>query len=173
MPSELLPMIWRFILSIFLQITLFSHMSFLGWLSPYPYLWALLLYPIQLPRWTSLIVGFSTGLLIDLFLNTGGIHASASLFMMTVRINVLSFVVPQSSYEDDSGFSIPDMEIPRFATYAGLLALIHHVWLFGLEIFQFNKLPTVLLKAIPAAAMTLIFVLIFRLLLIKSGRKYQ
>lgn len=173
MSTEILPLFWRLLLGLFLQITLFSKISFLGWLSPYPYLWALLLYPINFPRWTSLFAGFTTGLIIDLFQNTGGMHASACLFMMTVREYILAFVVPQSSYEDDSGFSIQEMEIPRFATYAGLLLLIHHVWLFGLEIFQLNKLPTVILKALPAAAMSLIFVLIFRLLLIKSGRKYQ
>lgn len=173
MNGDIIPLLFRVVIGLFLQITLFSKMAFLGWLSPYPYLWVLLLYPIQLPRWTSLLFGFTVGLILDLFLNTGGMHASACVWLMTVRLPILSFVVPQSAYEEEGGSTVQDMEIPRFATYAGLLIFIHHFWLFALEIFQFSKLPTVLLKSVPASFMTLIFVLIFRLLLVKSGRKYQ
>ncbi len=173
MSSELFSLLWRLGLGLFLQVTLFSKISFLGWLSPYPYLWVLLLYPYQFPRWTSLLFGFVTGLIVDLFLNTGGMHASACVWMMTMRGYVLSFSVPQSSYEGDSTFDIEEIEIPRFATYSGILILLHHIWLFTLEIFQFSKLPVVIFKAVPAALMSLVFVLIFRLLLIKSGRKYK
>ncbi len=173
MKSDVLSLLFRVLIGLFFQVTLFSRVALLGWLSPYPYLWVLLLYPVQWPRWTSLLFGFTVGLILDMFLNTGGMHASACVWVMAIRQPVLSILVPQSSYEEDINFNIEDMEIPRFATYAGILILVHHAWLFAIEIFRFSKLPTALLKSVPAAFMTLVFVMIFRMLLVKSGRKYQ
>ncbi|MBK9174772.1 MAG: hypothetical protein IPM46_00235 [Flavobacteriales bacterium] len=49
-----------------------------GWMVPYLYVLFLIMLPFELPAWAGLLIGAATGLVMDIFASTPGMHTSAS-----------------------------------------------------------------------------------------------
>jgi rod shape-determining protein MreD len=75
MNSTLLVNIFRFIL-LAVQIVILTIMNFLGFIMPLPYLLFIILYPVNGNRSGLLITSFLLGLTMDVFSNSGGVHAA-------------------------------------------------------------------------------------------------
>ena len=70
--------IFWFLLLVFLQVVVFNHVHILGYATPLPYIYALLILPSNTPRWLYLVAGFLLGLSIDTCTNTPGMAAAAT-----------------------------------------------------------------------------------------------
>src|ERR1043166_5831297 len=92
----------RFIFLIALQIIILNHIQWSGYVNPYAYILFIILLPIETPKWLLLILGFLTGLVIDTFGNTSGLHAAATTLMAFARPWVLSLVSPRDDYEKET-----------------------------------------------------------------------
>jgi rod shape-determining protein MreD len=68
-----------FIILILLQVLLFNNIQFSGYINPYVYIMLILLLPVEIPAWSLLLISFFTGLTVDFFTGTPGMHASATL----------------------------------------------------------------------------------------------
>ncbi len=88
-----------FILLILLQVLLFNNIQFSGYVNPYVYIMFILLLPVEIPSWLLLIISFFTGLIIDLFTGTPGMHTSATVLAGFVRPYVLRIISPRDGYE--------------------------------------------------------------------------
>ena len=91
MKNNVLKNIVRFIALMFVQIYLFNHVNFLGYINPYPYVLFLLVFPFTANRSLYIFIAFLTGLTMDMFGNSGGVHAAACLVLAYVRPVVLRF----------------------------------------------------------------------------------
>ena len=78
---SLLQNIFSFIVLILLQVLVLNNVQFLGFLNPYIYILFILSLPVKFPRWITLILGFVLGLIIDVFSNTIGTHAFATVLI--------------------------------------------------------------------------------------------
>ena len=81
MNSALLVNIARFILLLAAQIVIFNNMNFLGYINPYPYILFLILYPVNGNKYGILAAGFFLGIIMDMFSNSGGVHAAAGVVL--------------------------------------------------------------------------------------------
>lgn len=86
-----------------------------------------------------LAIAFLIGLFVDLFYDTAGIHASASLVIAGVRNYILKVLFPSKGLENEVVVSIEGMGTERFIRYIIIMTFIHHLYLFFLEAggFQF------------------------------------
>jgi len=73
--------ILRMFILILFQVFVLNNIQVSGYINPYMYVLFILLLPFETPRWLLLISGFAIGISIDLFANTPGMHASATVFM--------------------------------------------------------------------------------------------
>ncbi|MBL0129056.1 MAG: rod shape-determining protein MreD [Flavobacteriales bacterium] len=148
--------VFRFIALMLLQVLVLDHLDIAnGWMVPYLYLLFLLMLPFELPAWASLLIGAFTGLVMDLFSNTPGMHMSACVIMMFVRLRWLKLIAPREGYEFGMRPTVPRMGLVWFVTYAGVLILIHHLWLFFVEIHRFDSFFSTFLRAVLSAVFTL------------------
>lgn len=151
-----------FILVVLLQVLVFNHILFLGYMNPYLYIILLLYLPVRTPRAALLMIAFVLGLSIDIFENSGGIHTSASLALAYLRPYFLLLVSRRQGADIDemkiSGFGLPSMLI-----YAIFAVFLHHFVLFMLEAFRWSAMGIVLLRTLYSSVFTLIFVLIVQL----------
>ena len=85
MNNALILNIVRFIFLLAVQIVIFNNIDLFGYINPYPYILFILLYPVNSNRAGLLITSFLLGLTIDLFTNSGGIHAASCLILAYVR----------------------------------------------------------------------------------------
>ncbi len=149
-----------FIILILLQVLLFDNIQFSGYINPYVYLMLILLLPVEIPSWLLLIISFFTGLIVDFFTGTPGMHASATVVAGFSRPYVLRFISPRDGY--DAG-ARPSMEIYGFRwflLYTITIVLIHHFTLFYLEVFKLTDFFRTFLRVILSSIFSAIFILL-------------
>jgi len=149
-----------FVLLILLQVLLFNNIEFSGYVNPYVYVMFILLLPIEIPSWLLLLLSFGTGLIIDFFSGSPGMHTSATVLIGFVRPYVLRLVSPRDGYESGSDPSMLAYGFRWFATYTLLMVLIHHTALFYLEVFRFADFFRTLLRVILSTLFSMSFILL-------------
>lgn len=168
MNSALLVNIFRFILLLAVQITIFNNMNFMGFVSPFPYVLFIILYPVNSNRSGLLLASFALGIIMDLFCNSGGVHATASLVLAYSRPYIFKFSFGLS-YEYQT-VRLNDVLTPERFSFILLSVVIHHFTLFILEAFQFSFVLDILLRTILSAIFTIIISIII-IYLIKPNKR--
>jgi rod shape-determining protein MreD len=149
-----------FILLVLLQVLLFNNIQFSGYVNPYVYIMFILLLPIDVPSWLLLILSFVTGLIIDFFSGSPGMHTSATVLAGFVRPYVLRIVSPRDGYESGSDPSMLNYGFRWFFFYALLVVLVHHTALFYLEVFRFAEFFRTMLRVLLSSIFSLTFILL-------------
>ncbi|MDC0371599.1 rod shape-determining protein MreD [Flavobacteriaceae bacterium] len=157
MNSLLFSNIIRFIALVLLQVLICNQMNFLGSISPYIYVLFILIYPVKNNRLSFIFISFVLGILIDIFMDTGGAHAAASVTIAYMRPVFLKFSFGAAYEYQAIKFNDADL-LPR-VIYFTLLILIHHFILFILIIFDNSKAGMVVSNALSTGLFTLFLAL--------------
>ena len=148
-----------FIGLVMLQIIVMNNINFLGYINPFIYIFFLFLYPIKKNDWGILVLAFFLGLIIDMFADSGGINAAATLFIAFIRLPVLESVLGKREL-DHSSMNIFKLPFPKLFTYVVILTVTHHLIVFGLEYFKWSKFGTILVNTVLTSIFTIILSLI-------------
>jgi len=148
----------RFILLVLLQVLILSHINFLGYINPYLYILFIMLFPLKNNRVIFLLLSFFLGLTIDMFLDSGGIHAAAAVTIAYIRLVVLKFSF--GAVYDHQTMKFSNVEFGSKLTYIVILTVIHHFVLFSLEIFNFYNIILILQNTLFSSIFTIILCLL-------------
>jgi rod shape-determining protein MreD len=143
-----------------LQILVLNNIQFSGFVNPYVYIMIILLLPSVTPAWLVLIISFLTGLTIDLFTGSPGMHASATLLAGFSRPFVLRLIAPRDGYESGSDLSMSTYGFRWFFIYTATIVLIHHTTLFFLEVFRFADFFRTIFRILLSSLFTIGFILL-------------
>lgn len=170
---------FRFVLIILIQVLLLNKIP-LNWWAPiyiaFVYPLFLLLLPVSTPVSYMLVFGFLTGITMDAFMNTGGIHAFTCVLLAFSRKSVLSFFLPQRIEEYKNATPGPKtMTWTAFLAYAAILILLHNLVYTLLEVWSFSSILYSLKKIGLSFVTSMVFVIIYLLLFTKSinSRSYE
>lgn len=148
------------VLLILLQILVLNNIQFSGFVNPYVYIMIILLLPSVTQAWLVLIISFLTGLTIDLFTGSLGMHASATLLAGFSRPFVLRLIAPRDGYESGSDLSMSAYGFRWFFIYTTTIVLIHHTTLFFLEVFRFTDFFRTIFRILLSSLFTIGFILL-------------
>lgn len=168
MITDLTGNILRFIVLILVQILILNHIQLSGFINPFVYVLIILTLPVKISKILLLTFAFFTGIIIDIFMNTGGMHAAATVCMAFFRPYILNTMAPRDGYEIDEKPSISKLGLSWFLSYTSILVLIHHITLFYLEAFHFVNFFSTLLRVFISTLFTLLFILISQYLFTKN-----
>nr|WP_315171069.1 rod shape-determining protein MreD [uncultured Flavobacterium sp.] len=168
MNSTLIVNIFRFILLLAIQVVVFNNMNFYGFISPFPYILFIILYPVNGNKTALIISSFGLGLLLDMFTNSGGVHATACLILAYFRPYIFKFSFGLS-YEYQT-VKLNDVVTPERFSFLLIATLLHHIILFTLEAFEFSFFFDVLLRTLLSATFTLLLSIII-IYLIKPNKR--
>ncbi len=161
----------RFLLLVLLQALVIDHVDLAnGWVVPYLYVLFLFMLPLDIPAWAGMLIGAFTGLVMDFFSNTPGMHAGACTLLMYTRTWVLRALAPREGYDQGLRATVADMGLAWYMTYTGLLVLVHHLWLFYVEMFRFDGFFSTLLRVLASGAATVVLCLLAQLLMARASR---
>ncbi len=161
----------RFILLVLVQVLLIDHIDLAnGWVVPYLYVLFLLMLPLDIPNWEALLVGFGTGLVMDFFGSTPGMHSVACTVLIYARSLMLRALAPREGFDPLDRATIAHMGLTWFVTYAGVLILMHHLVLFFLEVYRFSGFLATFARALGSASATLLLCLLTQLLTSRQAR---
>lgn len=134
-----------------------------------PYVLFILMLPFEFPKLLVLVLAFFTGLVIDMFYDTAGMHAAACTVIGYLRFYVLKLIAPREGYEVGLTPTVESMGWLWFLSYAGILIFIHHFIFFYLEIFRFDEFFRTLWRIILSSIGTFMFVYVIQFLFYKSS----
>lgn len=169
MNSELFMNIFRFILLLLAQIVIFNNMNFLGYISPYPYLLFIILFPVNGNKYGLLLASFLLGIILDVFSNSGGIHTTASIVLAYYRPYLFKFCFGVS-YEYQT-VKLNDVLTPERFSFILLSVFIHHIVLFVLETFQISFFWDILLRILLSSVFTIVICIIIIYLIKPNNRR--
>ncbi len=144
---------------ILLQIIVLNNINFLGYINPLLYILLIFYYPIKKMDGQLLFLGFFLGLIIDIFSNSGGVNASATLFIAFIRIPVLKSVLGKREI-DYSITSINKLPYFKIFIYVIILTFVHHFIVFALEYFKWINFGIILIKTFLTSIFTIILIMI-------------
>ena len=153
-----------FILLITLQLLIFNNIEFSGYVNPYVYVMFILILPFSIPSWLLLLLSFLTGLIVDLFSGTMGVHTFATVMAGFVRPWIVSLNVTAEVADPDLSPSSHRNGMRWFFIYTLTVVFVHHLTLFFIEIFSFSHFLHTLLRVILSTAVTTFFIIIFDLM---------
>jgi len=158
----------RFITLVLVQILILNHINFLGYVNPYLYILFIILFPINNDRILFIFLSFLLGLTIDMFSDSGGVHAAACVTIAYIRPVFLKFCFGMIYEHQAVKFS--NVEFGAKLTYIAILAVIHHLVLFSLEIFNFSKIILILQKTLFTSLFTIILCVLVTIIFSKNSK---
>ena len=150
----------RFLILVLIQVLVFNNIQVSGFINPYFYVLFILLLPFETPKWSLPLIGFLLGISIDLFTQTPGIHASATVLMAFSRPYILSLISPREGYESGSYPRLYYYGLEWFLKYSVILICIHHFFLFYVEIFRISDFFATFLRATLSSVFSIIFIVL-------------
>lgn len=132
---------------------------------PYLYFLFILWLPFTTHRMVLLLVGFITGLSLDYFTLTPGLHTAACVLIAYVRPFMINLLIAKETTEITFHEPSPrGMGWGPYFIYAFILTLLHHSYLVMLEWLQFGSFLTFLIKTLSTVAISMLLILIVELL---------
>lgn len=144
---------------ILLQVIVLNNINFLGYINPFFYIIFIFLYPLKKIESTLILLSFFLGLFIDIFSNSGGTNAAATLLIAFIRIPVLKVILDKRELEYSS-LSISKLPFYKSLTFIAVLTFIHHFIVFSLEYFKWSNMNIILAKTSLTSIFTIVLILI-------------
>lgn len=130
----------------------------------------LLLLPVETNPLALMGIGFLMGFIIDIFYDSLGMHASASVLIMYLRNYWLNSITPQGGYDSNAVPTLAMNGIQWFSVYATPLIFLHHTILFFIEAGGFGIFWFTLWKAFVSTLLTMVIILIVQFLFAERKR---
>jgi hypothetical protein len=164
--SDLVRNIIRFALFIFAQVYVLNKIPHLHqFIVPYIYYLFLLWLPFTISRIGLLFIGFFTGLILDYFTMTPGLHAAACVLLVYFRPFVINILTPKDPTEFNYREPSPRaMGWAPYLVYALVLTFLHHFYLTLLEWLSFGTFLQFLIKTIATTAISMLLLIMTELL---------
>ncbi len=124
----------------------------------------ILLLPIRTSPTVVLLAAFFSGFFVDIFYDSLGVHASATVFMAFLRPYVLNFLEPREGYNVDYSPSRSHFGLIWFLQYTGILLAAYLFFYFSIEAFTFVFILNILVKTILSFIISMLFVLFYVLI---------
>lgn len=172
--KNILSHIIRFLFLILLQVFIVNNID-LGnanyYISPFIYITFLFVLPNSTNLFALIFLGFILGLTMDFFMDTYGIHASASTLIAFIRPTFSKQLEDPNSYPENNNLTVYLGDRFKYIYYISLLSFIYCFWLFLLEEFSFKYLHIILLKAVLSSICSVLFILIGQFLFFSKSKK--
>lgn len=155
------------VLLLTLQFLIMDNIQFSGYVNPVVYILFILLLPFEIQPWILLPLSFMTGLIVDIFNGTPGMHTSATVAAGFVRPYILSVVAPRDEYEQGMRPGLKGYGLKWFASYVTFMVIIHHFVLFYVEVFRFEDFFSTLLRVLLSSLFSVVFIILIQFTVIR------
>lgn len=160
MIGQLPVILLRLVVLLLAQILIFSNINFSSFVNPYIFPLFILLMPFETPRWLLMLIGFGTGLALDIFLGSIGMHAAACLLIAYLRPFLINVITPKGT-EFEISPNVYAQGITWFIVYLGATMLVYLTFYFLLEAATFLNFFLLLVKILLSVIVSVTFMLIF------------
>lgn len=159
---EILNTAFLFLLYLVLQILIVRNVVLFDYAFCFVYIACILLLPSQINMTVVLLISFATGVIVDTFYNTLGIHSAATLLMAYLRPLIIRIQIDPSGQESRINLSLQELGATTFFRYIITMALIHHTALFFIEAGSISLIIPTLIRIGASTVFTAVCVLLIQ-----------
>ncbi len=148
-----------FVVLVLVQVLILNNIQFSGLINPYMYILFIMLLPFNIPGYFLLGLSFLLGITIDIFNNTLGVHAGATVLLGFLRPGIASLISSREILEKGSTPGLTQLGFASFLKYTLISVLIHHLFLFYAEAFSFGDFFETFLRYILSSVFSILIIL--------------
>lgn len=153
-----------FFIYLFYQVLILKNIVLFHTAFCFLYIAYLLLLPVETNPLVLMGLGFITGIFIDMFYDSLGLHALACVLVMYIRNYWLKTLTPQGGYDGSATPSLVMNGLQWFLVYIIPLVFVHHAVLFFVEAGGFSMFGFTLLKVFTSTLFTALAIVIVQFL---------
>lgn len=146
--------IFWFVGLVLLQVLILNNVHIAGYATPFLYIYFVLRLESNTSKNGAMMWGFALGLCIDMFSNTPGMNAAATVLLAFIRPAFLCLFTPRDTQE-----IVPSLKNLGFSSYVKYLLVAvftHHTMLFTIAFFSFSDIQTLLIKIVSSTLLTVV-----------------
>ncbi|GAB4028572.1 hypothetical protein [Spirosoma koreense] len=159
---EILSTAFLFVLYLALQILLVRNVVLFDYAFCFIYIACILLLPNEISMTWLLLIAFVTGVLVDTFYNTLGMHAAATVLMAYCRPLVVRAFIDVPGLETRIEFGLRQLGAGPFFRYVLVLTLIHHTALFFIEASSLSLFIPTLIRVGASTLLTTVSIVLIQ-----------
>ena len=125
-----------FVLLCLVQAVVLNQIHLFGCATPLLYVYFVIMFPRNYPKWASLLWSFALGLSIDMFSNTPGLAAASLTLVGALQPYLLELFLPRDA-EENIKSSMATLGWSKFLTLTSIIVFIYCVVFFSLEALNF------------------------------------
>lgn len=156
--SDYLHRILWFIGLVLLQVLILNNVHIAGYATPFLYAYFILKFPSGTSRNGLMLWAFFLGLTIDVFSNTPGMNAAATVFLAFLRPSLLNLFVPRDII-DSIVPSFKTMGVASYIKYVIAGVFVQSFTLLSIEFFSFTSIWLLLLRVVACTLLTVVCIL--------------
>ncbi len=150
--------LWLFY--VLLHIFIIRNWVFIDHAFCFFYLGAILFLPAEISALTLLFIGFGTGLIIDSFDNTLGLHTASTTLVAFLRPYIVNIKFVNKNNDTKLVLSLKSLGISNFLAYTLILVSFHSVMLLFLDIGSFSFFISTSIKIFSSIIFTTFIILL-------------
>lgn len=143
---------------VLLQALILNNVHVAGYATPFLYVYLILKFESDVSRNALMLWAFFLGLTVDVFSDTPGMNAAASVLLAFVRPVILRLFMPRDAV-DSIVPTVRAMGFSSFLKYMVACVLIHHAVLLIIEFFSFAHIGILLLKIVASTVLTVLCIM--------------
>lgn len=157
----------RFVTLILFQLLILNNVNISGFAIPYIYLLFILMLPTNTGKIPLLLMGFLTGLTVDMFSNMLGFHTFACTLVAFCRILFADRILTRNEAVVIDTPSIYSVKPQYFINYLLLLTAIFYFTFFALELFDSHGFFRLLFSTLLSTLLNTLLILFAQMLFMK------
>lgn len=146
------------LLIILTQVIVLNQIHLFACATPLLYVYIIIMFRRNFPRWAILVWSFLTGLIVDVFTNTPGVAAASMTFMGMVQPAVLRLFINRDT-PDDLLPTGRTLGFGHYASYTTILVTLYCLIFFTLETFTFFNWLQWIECVVGSSAITIVLIL--------------
>ncbi len=158
----------RFIIFVLIQVLVLKGIDIGGanfnYISIIIYPLFIILLPLRTPHSILVLLGFLLGMCIDIFYDSYGIHASASVFSGYIRPYVLRLFAPKGGYNLNYSPVANRYGFNWFIAYAATMLFLHLFFYFSVDAFTFYYISDIALRTISTFIISLLIIIVYQVI---------
>jgi len=153
-----------FFVYVLLQVLLLRNLVLFNSAFCFLYIAFILLLPIEWNSLVLMVIGFVLGFTIDIFYDSMGLHAMATVLVAYLRNYWMATITPQGGYDSGSSATIASNGLQWFIVYTLPLVFLHHLVLFFVEASGFALFWYTMLKIVASLLFTMTIIILLQYL---------
>lgn len=162
-----------FVLIILSQVFIFDRLILPGGFVVSFYVLFLLSLPFNLNTILLLLIGFATGITIDAFNDTFGLHASAAVLISWLRPFIFKWLEPVIGYGESQKPNLRDMGWAWILKSYTIIVFCFHIWIFSLSFLRLIGPWFTLEKVLLSTLSTVLMMLVVQVLYSRKMNKNE